>query len=86
MTVAQVIKSYYGHSKPSTQRQIIVNHCGRRFVSLTRWLPAVVHLPKRSIVIEDDFSQLISTLRARGRRFIIRENARKQRALFVEAA
>lgn len=72
------------HGGSSAQRKVVIRCDGRSWKNLTRWLPAIVHMRGKEVVVEDDFSQLIAGLRARGARFLIRENARRQRALFVE--
>ena len=70
--------------KQTARKKVVIHHDGRRWFNLTRYLPATMQTNKGWIVIEDDFSSIINDLRRDGKRFIIRENKRKQRALFVE--
>ncbi len=68
----------------TAQKKVVIRHSGGRWSNLTRWLPAIVIVRKREFVLDDDFSILIEDLRRAGKRFIVRQNARRQRALFVE--
>ena len=70
--------------RSTSQKKIVLRHGGRTYFNLTRWLPDKIQVSGAWIVVEDDFSILIENLKQSKRRFIIRQNARKQRALFVE--
>ncbi len=66
------------------QKQIRIWHDGCVFYNITRWLPAVVQTAKGPVVVEDDFSSIIESLKHNKKAFTIRENSMKQRAVFVE--
>lgn len=66
-------------------KEVIIRHAGKDFVNLTRWLPAKVQTSSGPVILEDDFSTIVERLRRDGIRFVIKSNARKQRALFVES-
>jgi hypothetical protein len=59
-------------------------HAGRTYTQLTLWLPARVETSKGPAILDPDFSTIVKSLRDAGRGFIVRENARKQQAIFVE--